>query len=329
MAGLLSVMLRVLQTVSLLTQSAQLRSLSHPGTFFGFNVPQWEDFGGNNWSEPMFTGNVSSVLQPGFIRYPGGTVANYWDWKRGGFFTDGRINWTASKVSWYSKQPYLPYRYADLVIACNATKAIPIFVVNMLYSDLSYELEGLFAAKKAGLRVQYIELSNEVYQSNDDLLRRWPTSSDYATEANEWAAAIRDNFGDDVFVSAVSAYSDHCGAEAQRYWDFASIAYRSALNTTVIKGLTIHMYQGSGHHCAPKRGLGRGSWGNASAQQAQFNDFTSPGGVARLVNNARRSLQVRWVEGLGRGGEQGRRGAVWRGSSTMHGTRFRCAEGGE
>ena len=271
---------------------ASSHSLPLAGKFFGFNAPQWEDFGGNNWSNPMFIGNVSATLQPGFIRYPGGTVANYWDWKRGAFFVDGRINWTASKVSWYRDQPYRPYTYADLAIACNATKATPIFVVNMLYSNLTYELEGLHAAEKAGLMVQYVELSNEIYQSNDDILRRWPTSADYAAEANKWAAAIFNHFGDDVFISAVSAYSDHSGVEAQRYWDFASMTYRSSLNTDVIKGLTIHMYQGSGHSCEPKHGKGKGSWGNSSAQQAQFDDFKSPGGVARLIDNARRSMQV-------------------------------------
>lgn len=288
-------MLKCCSIISLLLLTythAGLHSLPMPGKFFGFNVPQWEDFGGNNWSDPMFTGNVTSTLQPGFIRYPGGTVANYWDWKRGGFFVDGRINWTASKVSWYAHQPYLPYTYTDLALACNATRATPIFVVNMLYSNLSYELAGLFAAKKAGLSVQYVELANEIYQSNDDLLRRWPTAADYAAEANEWAAAICSAFGDDVYVSAVSAYTDHSGHEAQRYWDFGSVSYRSSLDTRVIKGLTIHMYQGSGHHCQPKRGRGRGSWGNASAQQHQFDSFKSPGGVATLLDNARRTMQV-------------------------------------
>ena len=82
----MQMMLRVLQTVYILIQIVQLHYLFHSQTYFldscvTCHKSQWEDFKDNDWSESMFTGNVSSVLQPGCIRYSGDTVINYWYWK--------------------------------------------------------------------------------------------------------------------------------------------------------------------------------------------------------------------------------------------------------
>jgi hypothetical protein len=53
-----------------------------PPFFYGHNVNLTAS--GISWHEP---GLVEAVrcLSPGVLRYPGGTITNYWDWKTGWF----------------------------------------------------------------------------------------------------------------------------------------------------------------------------------------------------------------------------------------------------
>ena len=40
-----------------------------------------------SWQVPD-TVNAAKELKPGTLRYPGGTIANYWDWKKGWFLSN-------------------------------------------------------------------------------------------------------------------------------------------------------------------------------------------------------------------------------------------------
>lgn len=63
-----------------------------PPDFFGYN--------GQNFINGVQTwGSLSTrlpILQPGTLRYPGGTLGNWWDWKKGWFISDsaGRVHFT-------------------------------------------------------------------------------------------------------------------------------------------------------------------------------------------------------------------------------------------
>ena len=61
-------------TVSTLEESNKIGS-----DFWGFNAQMMR---GPRWKAPGFIEQVK-LLHPQIIRYPGGTVASYWDWKTG------------------------------------------------------------------------------------------------------------------------------------------------------------------------------------------------------------------------------------------------------
>ena len=57
--------------------------------------------------------------------------------------------------------------------------------------------------------------ANEMYESADDVVARFPTAADYAEEANAWARAVRSAFPR-ATVAVVGSYSEHYGSDARR-----------------------------------------------------------------------------------------------------------------
>lgn len=172
---------------------AQLASFSRslsPNFFCSNNnalrVPSWQD---SNFVEAV------QRLNPKKIRFPGGTVSNYWDWRYGGLiedFRDGKADF------FYSFNPedaqYNSSKLSDLLQGLTLTNTEPVFVLNLSTSDLASQLEMLRTAKNIGLPVKYIELGNELYIDVSDNKDVFPRPKDYAAETVKWIDAIRQEF---------------------------------------------------------------------------------------------------------------------------------------
>jgi hypothetical protein len=93
-----------------------------------------------------------SELDPGALRYPGGTPADYFNWSTGKP-TDGKYTYA--------------FTLAKLERAYQATGAAPIFDLNVLASanrlNTTEMVNALKAAQADGLPVKYVELGNELY----------------------------------------------------------------------------------------------------------------------------------------------------------------------
>ncbi len=136
------------------------------------------------WTNPEVV-KAATQIKPGTLRYPGGTVANYWDWQTG---------WFVPK-SPFSKSQRSIYRLQELQIAVQATGAKPIYVLNMLTSDLNAQLEMLHTAKQMGLPIKFVELGNEFYlPTPGDYTTMFQTGRDYGTMATTWTRAIHSAF---------------------------------------------------------------------------------------------------------------------------------------
>lgn len=139
-----------------------------------------------SWDNPNAV-KAAVQFNPGTLRYPGGTVANYWDWQNGWFLPGA--------PGGFLNAPHSIYRLQELQIAIQATRAIPIYVLNMLTSDLSTQLAMLSTAQSMGLPVQFVELGNEFYLRNPaDYVTKFPSGADYGKMATSWIHAIRDKF---------------------------------------------------------------------------------------------------------------------------------------
>jgi hypothetical protein len=157
---------------------------------YGFNT---NILGGPAWQDPKFITMIEQ-FKPQLMRYPGGTVANYWDWRKG-FVLDNLPDDTPLGLK--NLKMKVSATLDEFKVAAERIGFTPIFVLNMETSNLSYQMEMLHYAKAIGLEVKYIELGNEFYfQHTRNLRNKYPSGKVYAEESNRWAKKIKEDFPD-------------------------------------------------------------------------------------------------------------------------------------
>ncbi|HMT27724.1 MAG TPA: hypothetical protein PKD91_00450 [Bacteroidia bacterium] len=206
--------------------------------FNGFNAQMLR---GPSWKTPGFVERVKE-LYPGIIRYPGGTVASYWDWKSGWLMEGIEL-----RSEWKSITQKNPITIEDLKYACDQTGASPVFVVNMMTSTLSYQLEMLRYAQKTGLPVKYVELDNELYLGEAFYVKKYTTGVEYANDANIWIAAIKKEFPGVRIAAVGSSVKEGAAKKEKKHAERTNNWNRDVIS--ILKGcdaLTFHIYGGSG-----------------------------------------------------------------------------------
>ncbi|CAN5482365.1 hypothetical protein BH11BAC2_BH11BAC2_13040 [soil metagenome] len=93
MKNLLLTCLFVVVSIGVYSQTASLGT--YPSSHSGQTYRSIHDYLGLNGANTLTTNssfynnNVNTLLRefkPSYLRYPGGTLANYWDWKEGWLF---------------------------------------------------------------------------------------------------------------------------------------------------------------------------------------------------------------------------------------------------
>jgi hypothetical protein len=166
-----------------------------PADFFGYNGQNVIN-GTQSWGS--LTSHLS-ILQPSTLRYPGGTLGNWWDWKLGWFINDsaGRVYFTYG-----TDKTYLGYTYQPLdsmgIFMNNAylNTSSPLQMLNVSTVDFSYELRWLYWMRYHNIPVKYLELGNEFY--NDylppDNRILFPNVYYYVDAMQKWIKDIRSAF---------------------------------------------------------------------------------------------------------------------------------------
>lgn len=198
---------------------------------FGFNT---NTIRGPSWSDGDFIKAIRE-LQPGIIRYPGGTAGNYWDWQRGWIMASSEADfpWDMKGVEPVHNTP------AEFNNAATGADFTPIFVLNMLTSDVNYQLAMLKEADRLGMPVKYVGLGNENYLSR--YAERFPSGSDYGSEAASWAKAVKEVFPDAlVSVSAFAVKATPPNDERRRDWNKG--LFDAIQDVPEIEAVTVHVY---------------------------------------------------------------------------------------
>ncbi len=212
-------------------------------------------------------------LYPSTIRYPGGTNANWWDWRKGGF-VDG------SKIDNKKKTCYgLPFNYgsiypqnnnslANFKISIDKAHAKPVFVLNLLSSTLSDQLAMLEEAQQLGFPIEEVELGNEFYTELCEHIEKYPTGTSYATDAATWTGAIRQRFGSNVKVSWVGA-KEYTGMSSRlANWNSGMVNIISTLSASQKPdAFTLHEYKPAN---VPATGTSHCSTIDFTANQSTF-----------------------------------------------------------
>jgi len=149
-----------------------------------------------DWQNRDFIAAVNN-LSPSRLRIPGGDVGNYWDWKRGGLIKN--ISSLPAGLPFFLRfkaRQHTASKLPNFQAGLAATNTEPIFVLNMLTSDLQSQLEMLAKAEDLGMEIKYVELGNELYFNIPNYKKVFPNPRAYGLAAKKWTAAVKQKFPD-------------------------------------------------------------------------------------------------------------------------------------
>jgi hypothetical protein len=199
------------------------------GNLTGFDQP-WED-------ERLLA--AFRDLGVRHLRYPAGTLGNYWDWDTG--WLDQTVP-DSLMLTWVVEQKLKesPNRYTleNLARMTERTGAVPIFMLNMLSKDLDHSLRNLRRARDLGLPVRYVELSNELYFNVPFPMLGFPTPEDYGRTSEEWIGVLSAEFPEARFAVVGSHLAIH---PRQQNWTRRVLAHCPSADA-----VTYHTYAPSG-----------------------------------------------------------------------------------
>ncbi len=207
------------------------RSISRDFSGFNGNVVLVD----GAWTDVAFIGKVKELL-PGNLRFPAGTVANYWDWREGWFVEGWDLphGWNNTDMNSNKLEGFKP--------AIDATGAAPVWDLNVLSSSLKEQLAMLREAEKLGFEIQYVELGNEMYLDWDDYVKRFPTPASYGKLAKRWCKRIKKEFPKALVAVIGTAPLPDDNRPRVKDWNSAVLKKTKA----VADAITMHPYAGSG-----------------------------------------------------------------------------------
>ncbi len=212
--------------------------------FLGYNVVNLQS--GNFSQDAHYLAATDTFLHAGVLRYPGGNLANWWDW-RSGWCVPNDTPHTGCPLCRHpcaNKRRRRVYRLAEFMLAVNRSGATPLLTLNMMTRDLDDSLAFLAAAQAQGALENadgapaYVELGGEFYWGK--YAGYWPTGRDYAEDANAWAQAIKARFPS-LRVLAVGASSVANSAAGDRGYTWNGQVYET-VDSSKIHGVTLHPY---------------------------------------------------------------------------------------
>jgi hypothetical protein len=130
------------------------------------------------------------------LRYPGGAPSNSWDWRLGcctaippNETTPACVSGAWNDFDGYGRAP--PATWARYVNRSRSDGVAPltIFDLNVVESNVSYQLEGLRSLAAAGVEVSMLEFGNELYDGQQNL-GKWADGKGYAAAMEPFLAEL-------------------------------------------------------------------------------------------------------------------------------------------
>ena len=172
---------------------------------------------------------AGSALQ----RFPGGTPADYFDLRAGWLLSP-----TGPGCGGCDALPRRAAPPAALAGYLGATRQRAVLVVNQLTAGLDDALAGLRAEAAAGVRVEMLEMGNEMFDATRaDVLAAYPQPADYARKMANWSDALAAAFPA-ARIAWVGLAND---------WDARTRAWNAEvfpLAPASVSAATVHLYPG-------------------------------------------------------------------------------------
>ena len=238
------------------TVSAQVKLARtvHSATinFNGLNEPN-TTHDGTCWqqlSQSPEAVNRLKELHPTMVRYPAGTISNYWDWLKAWYIDSltvmadncpGIPDEFALNANVVAGQPNSIDNYLAYI---RNTGATPVIVLNVLTPELNYQLNFLRAMAARGVPITYVELGNEFYLENCFYSTKFKTADDYVAECSTYITAIKSEWINSK-VAIVGAEANATDLARRKNW-VTDILNACNSQQVVPDAITIHMYSGTG-----------------------------------------------------------------------------------
>ncbi len=221
----------------IILETSQVSSLK--GIFSAFNTANLFTF--INSDDESFRSKVS-ILNPAMLRFPGGTIANFYHPSGKGYgFRKADIKTRAGGIDTNINN------LLDEQDALNDTanflgKFIPfakkldaevIYVANILNGEISETIQALQRIQASGLTVRLIELGNEFYlNAYKDLV---PDANAYVKKAKPFAEALRQKFPEIKLSVPAEAKTNHVSGKTSD-WDLTLSGFN------FYDAVSIHVY---------------------------------------------------------------------------------------
>ena len=140
---------------------------------------------------------LTKVLAPKTLRFPGGTVGNFYHWEPGGFFENEMASTLNTKLNKRNEGNYVKLQrrrkgkivFDDFMQLCNTLNITPVVVVNLWTGSPEESAAWVRYAKDKGYEVTHWELGNEYYLPH--YFNKYPTVGTYIAAAKKHAAAMK------------------------------------------------------------------------------------------------------------------------------------------
>lgn len=140
---------------------------------------------------------LTKALAPKTLRFPGGTVGNFYHWEPGGFFESEMDSTLNAKLNKRNKDNYVKLQerrngeiaFDDFMELCNTLHITPVVVVNLWTGSPEESAAWVRYAKNKGYQITHWELGNEYYLPH--YLNKFRTVKAYIVEAKKHAAAMK------------------------------------------------------------------------------------------------------------------------------------------
>ncbi len=189
--GMLGMISTVASAQEIMVNAIPERS-EKPLPLYGINTMNTK---GPPWSDKSFR-DMAASLHFKIARYPGGNIAELWDWRKGWFVdTDaqGQIGGFTMPDN-FRTMKYSPSGFPEFKMLVDETHCDAVFVLNMVTRNLDDQIEMLKYAQSIGIPIKWVELGNEYNNTGSAGRKKYVLPQDYGTTSRNWITAIKEHF---------------------------------------------------------------------------------------------------------------------------------------
>ncbi len=195
---------------------------------------------------------LTKTLQPQTLRFPGGTVGNFYHWKISGFRQDEMNSTLSTQLNRRNRGNFNKLQkrrdgiisFDDYMTLCQDLNIIPIIVVNLWTGNPEESAAWVQYTVEKGYEVKHWELGNEYYLPH--YVKKFRTSEIYMNEAKKHALAMK-AVNPDIKVSiCATPVAFHKEGflikSVQRKWDEKLSTYAAPTSSDWFDAYSVHVY---------------------------------------------------------------------------------------